>query len=204
MTIKSLTISMLSLTLATLAVGPSTPTYAQGKKSTSNKSMIERGKYLVTVGGCHDCHSPKVFTPKGPIPDEARLLSGHPSDSKLPEIPKGSIAPDQWGALTSNDFTEWAGPWGVSFARNLTPDVATGLGSWTEEIFIKAIRTGKDMGEGRDILPPMPWPNFAQMTDADLKAILSYLKSLKPIENAVPDPISPTGERMPTLTKPGK
>jgi len=108
------------------------------------------------------------------------------------------------GAITTNDLTAWAGPWGVSFARNLTPDIATGIGSWTEAIFIKALRTGKDMGEGRAILPPMPWPGIGQSTDADLKAMFAYLMSLKPIENAVPDPISPAGERVPTMSSPKK
>jgi len=178
----------------------------QGSSSAAEKkqTQVERGKYLVLVGGCNDCHSPKVFTPQGPVPDTTRLLSGHPANSPLPKIPEGTIAPDQWGALTSNDFTAWAGPWGVSFARNLTPDVATGLGSWTPDIFIKAMRTGKDMGEGRAILPPMPWPSFGQMSDADLKAIFAYLKSLPPIANAVPDPISPSGEKMPTMSEPKK
>ena len=181
------------------------PTSAQHKGSDARKkSQVERGKYLVDVGGCNDCHSPKIFTPKGPVPDESKLLSGHPADTKLPQVPQGVIAPDQWGALATNDFTAWTGPWGTSFTRNLTPDVATGLGSWTEDIFIKAIRTGKDMGEGLDILPPMPWPGYKIMTDDDLKAIFAYLKSLKPIENAVPDPISPTGERLTTLKKPTK
>ncbi len=88
----------------------------------------------------------------------------------------------------------------MSFPHNLTPDVETGLGSWTEEMFIKAMRTGKDMGEGRDILPPMPWAHFAEIfTDEDLKAIFAYLGSLKPIDNPVPDPISPTGETLETL-----
>jgi mono/diheme cytochrome c family protein len=163
-----------------------------------NADMIARGKYLVTVGGCNDCHSPKVFTAMGPVPDSTRLLSGHPVTATLAEIPQNVLGPDKWGALTSGQFTAWAGPWGVSFARNLTPDTATGLGSWTPEMFIKAMRTGKSMGEGRDILPPMPWPNFAQMTDQDLRAIFAYLRSLKPIENAVPDPVSPAGERIPT------
>lgn len=168
------------------------------KKGMPKKAMIERGAYLVHAGACNDCHSPKVFTEKGPVPDESRLLSGHPANSKLPEVPQGIIAPDKWGALTTNDLTAWAGPWGVSFTRNLTPDVATGLGSWTEEMFIKAIRNGKDMGEGRDILPPMPWPEYRNMTDDDLKAVFAYLQSIKPVENAVPDPISPTGQPIPT------
>jgi mono/diheme cytochrome c family protein len=160
--------------------------------------LVARGKYLVTIGGCDDCHTPKVFTATGPVPDSTRRLSGHPANSTLPEIPPNVLAPDKWGGLTTNDLTAWAGPWGVSFTRNLTPDTATGLGSWTPEIFIKALRTGKDMGEGRDILPPMPWFNYAQMTDQDLRAMFAYLQSLKPIENAVPDPISPTGHKLPT------
>jgi mono/diheme cytochrome c family protein len=160
--------------------------------------MIARGNYLVTAGHCNDCHSPKVFTAKAPVDDSTRLLSEYPATSTLPEIPKNVIAPHKWGALASNDFTAWAGPWGVSFAHNLTPDTATGLGSWTPEMFIKAMRTGKDMGEGRNIPPPMPWLSLAQMTDRDLKAIFAYLRSLEPIQNAVPNPISPSGEKLPT------
>ena len=166
------------------------------------KAMIEHGKYLVTLGGCDDCHSPKVFGPKGPEFDTKRLLSGHPANSTLPEVPSGALGPDKWGALTSGDFTAWVGPWGTSFTRNLTPDVETGLGSWTDAMFIKTLRTGKHMGEGRDILPPMPWQNFGQLKDSDLKDIFAYLQSLPPISNAVPDPIAPTGERIPTPAKP--
>ena len=193
-------IGVLSMVLLVQSTG-----LAQQKKGDAKmKERIARGKYLVTAMGCSDCHSPKVFGPKGPDIDTTKLLSGHPAGQKLPEVPKGVIAPDQWGALASNDFTAWAGPWGVSFTRNLTPDVATGIGSWNDAIFIKALRTGKHMGEGRDILPPMPWPVYAQLSDKDLKAIFAYLHSLKPIENAVPDPISPTGERLATPVAPTK
>jgi mono/diheme cytochrome c family protein len=187
-------------------VGPGQNTGLAQKKmmNPKMKALVERGKYLVNLGGCNDCHTPKVFGPKGPMFDTTKTLSGHPAEQKLPEIPKGVLAPDQWGALTSNDFTAWTGPWGVSFTRNLTPDVATGIGSWNEAIFVKALRTGKHMGEGRDILPPMPWQNIGQVNDADLKAIFAYLQSLKPIENAVPDPISPTGESVPTPVSPKK
>ena len=162
----------------------------------ADKALVERGRYLVMVAGCNDCHTPKVFTAMGPMPDTTRLLSGHPAGEKLPEIPAGVLAPDKWGAVTNNGLTAWAGPWGVSFTRNLTPDVTTGLGSWTEAMFIKALRTGKDMGEGRAILPPMPWQDFGGMSDHDLKAIFAYLKTLKPISNAVPDPIPPAGKPM--------
>lgn len=176
----------------------------KGADAKKMESMIKRGKYLVTLGGCNHCHSPKVMSPMGPVPDTTRLLSGHPADAPALEVPKGLLAPDKWGALTSNHMTEWAGPWGVSFARNLTPDVATGIGSWTEAIFIKALRTGKDMGKGRNILPPMPWQDIGESPDSDLKAIFAYLKSLKPINNAVPNPISPAGGHMPPMTSPDK
>ncbi len=173
------------------------------QQKSSNKKMIERGKWLVNVGGCHDCHSPKKFGPNGPMIDETKMLSGAPAQNPVPEIPKGVIGmePNKWFGFYSADLTTWVGSWGVSFARNLTPDVATGLGSWTDAMFIKTLRVGKHMGEGRQLLPPMPWENFAKLNDADLKAIFAYLKSLPAIENAVPDPISPTGEKIPTPTK---
>ena len=156
-----------------------------------NNELIKRGEYLVFFGGCNDCHTPKLFTPKGPEPDSNKLLSGHPSTAKLPEVPQGIIGPEQWGALTNNDLTAWVGPWGISFAANLTPDKRTGLGGWTEELFIKTMRTGKHLGDGREILPPMPWYSLAALTDGDLKAIFAYLKSIKPIENEVPQPMVP-------------
>lgn len=159
----------------------------------TSKEQIERGKYLVTLGGCHDCHSPKVFTPEGiPMPDETKLLSGHPAGSKLPEIDKRAYAPGFW-YLMGPDLTSFVGPWGVSYGVNLTPDDQTGIGLWTEEIFIAAIRSGKHMGNGRPILPPMPWPYLAQATDDDLKAVFAYLKSLPPIKNAVPAPVQSPG-----------
>ena len=156
-----------------------------------SEEMVKRGEYLVIMGACHDCHTPKKFGPKGPEPDFSRALSGHPAEDKIAEIPANAIGPNQWGAIANNNFTAWAGPWGVSFARNLTPDQDTGIGTWTEAMFIKAIRTGKHMGEGRDILPPMPWQMYSHGTDEDLKAIFAYLRSIKPIHNAVPDPIEP-------------
>jgi mono/diheme cytochrome c family protein len=158
----------------------------------SGPSLVERGKYLVMAGGCNDCHSPKIMTPQGPVPDTTRLLSGAPSGSKLPPIPEGTLGPDAWGAITTNDMTTWAGPWGVSFAYNLTPDPQTGIGGWPEDLFIKTLRTGQFMGMSRGILPPMPWQDIGRMSDDDLKAIFAYLKSLPPIHNEIPPPIPPT------------
>jgi mono/diheme cytochrome c family protein len=157
----------------------------------TSTAQIRRGQYLVTLSGCYQCHSPKVMTTQGPVPDPSRALSGHPSDSPLPPIPAGLIGPNGWGALTTNDLTAWAGPWGISFAANLTPDGATGLGRWTPEMFVRAMRTGRHMGVGRPILPPMPWQDFARLTDSDLRAIFAYLHSLRPIHNQVPMPVPP-------------
>jgi hypothetical protein len=121
----------------------------------------------------------------------SRALAGHPADEPVPPIPAGLFGPEAWGAVGNNHFTVWAGPWGVSFARNLTPDVATGLGSWTEDMFIQTIRDGKHQGVGRPLLPPMPWPMYREMSDDDLRAMFAYLRSLPPIQNAVPEPLPP-------------
>ena len=162
---------------------------AEQKAAGGNKAMIERGLYLVTLGGCNDCHTPKKMTPHGPAPDETLLLSGHPANEKLPEVPPNILGPDKWGAITNNNLTAWVGPWGISYASNLSPDRETGTGAWNEELFITIMRTGKFMASGRDILPPMPWYDLAKLTDADLKAIFAHLQSLKPVKNQVPAPV---------------
>ena len=157
------------------------------KKVLSEKEMIERGKYLVTAGGCHDCHSPKVFGPQGPKIDETKILSGHPAEMKLAEFDPAILEPGKY-ILFTQDVTAAIGPWGVSFAANLTPDNETGIGTWQPEMFINALRTGKHLGAGRPILPPMPWEMVGKLTDEDLQAMFAYLKSIPPIKNKVPDP----------------
>ena len=149
-------------------------------------SPAERGRYLGTAMGCNDCHTPWKMGPNGPEPDMSRMLSGHPESEKAVKPPK---LDGPWMAATSSTFTAWAGPWGISYTANLTPDQNTGLGIWTEDMFIKAIREGKHMGTSRPILPPMPWPSFKNLSDEDLKAIFAYLKTIPPIVNHVPDPI---------------
>jgi hypothetical protein len=160
-----------------------------------NPAKVKRGEYLVAIGSCNDCHSPKMMTPNGPMPDPKRLMSGHPASSRLPQTPDGIIGPAKWGGVFNNDLTAWTGPWGTSFAANLTPDMETGIGGWTEQTFTQAIRTGKHLGVGRDILPPMPWYNVAQLNDEDLSALFAYLKSLPPIKNVVPKPIPPRASK---------
>jgi mono/diheme cytochrome c family protein len=150
------------------------------------QSPVERGKYIVDAGGCHDCHTPLMMGPNGPEPDMSRALSGHPESLKVTTPPKLE-AP--WMAAGSMTMTAWAGPWGISYTANLTPDQNTGLGIWTEDMFINALRTGKHMGTSRPILPPMPWQVIKNYTDDDLKAIFAYLRSIPPVSNHVPDPI---------------
>src|SRR5215470_10023379 len=183
--------AVLLAALALAGCGNSTePTVAK-----SAQSPVERGKYLVTIGGCNDCHTPKIPGPNGPDFDMSRQLSGNPSSEKLAPVPEGLIAPDKYLTVVNNHLGAWVGPWGVSFAMNLTPDKATGLGSWTEDMFIKALRTGKHQGAGRSILPPMPWNWYRNMTDDDLKAVFAYLQSLPPINNPIPDPLPPDNEK---------
>ncbi|MDZ7289433.1 MAG: diheme cytochrome c-553 [candidate division KSB1 bacterium] len=156
---------------------------------------VARGKYLVTIGGCHDCHTPTLPGPGGmPVPDTTRLLSGHPEDVPYPVWMPVDIQQRNTLAMAGPMLTAWAGPWGVSFAANLTPDNGTGLGAWTEAEFIQAVRTGKHHGHpnGREILPPMPWQNLRDATDEDLEAMWTYLRSIPAIKNRVPFPVPPT------------
>jgi len=174
--------------IAWTSAGSKAARAAAPKPEEAAAARVARGKYLVGAIGCGHCHSPKVMGPNGPVEDHSRLLSGHPEGSALPQAPK----PDgPWIATAAWDLTAWSGPWGVSYAMNLTPDENTGIGSWSEETFVKALRTGKHMGVSRPILPPMPWDSFRNFSDEDLKSMYAYLRSIPPIHNRVPDPIEP-------------
>ena len=154
------------------------------------KTRIDRGAYLVGMMGCNDCHTPWKMGPKGPEPDMSRALTGHPENLKMPPAPQLPEGP--WVAVIGATQTAWSGPWGVSFTANLTPDKETGLGDWTEDMFIKTMRTGLHQGKGRPILPPMPWSMIGKLTDNDLKDVFAYLQSLPPVKNRVPAPVDPT------------
>ena len=175
----------LPLILATALIVPATA-LAQG---TGTSAPMSRGEYLVTVGGCHDCHTPLAMGPNGPAPDMKRALSGHPQDLVVKAPP---VVQEPWMGSYTPTLTGWSGPWGVSFAANLTPDPETGvLRDFTEKQFIQNMRTGRHQGQGRQILPPMPWQNFGQMTDDDLKAVFAYLRQIPAVKNKVPEPIPP-------------
>lgn len=148
-------------------------------------NQVAWGEHIVKTSGCNDCHTPKKMTPQGPIDDTALLLSGHPEKMPPPDVDRIALA--KKGLTVTNTLTVWIGPWGVSYAANLTSD-ATGIGNWQESNFITAIREGKYKGisNSRTLLPPMPWQWYRFMTDDELKAVFSYLKSTKPIKNVVP------------------
>ncbi|MGC3981065.1 MAG: hypothetical protein QM808_07405 [Steroidobacteraceae bacterium] len=155
----------------------------------ASTDAVKHGEYLVTAFGCGDCHTPLKMGANGPEPDMSRKLSGHPANVKMTPVavmPKGN-----WGWLGAATNTAFQGPWGVSYAPNLTPDVETGLGNWSETNFVGALKTGKHVGVSRPILPPMPWQSLSTLTESDLKAMFAYLRSLKPIKNRVPDPTPP-------------
>lgn len=157
---------------------------------TSQIDPVTHGEYLVTVMGCSDCHSPKRMGANGTEVIPELSLSGYPSDRPIAKFDTKMI---QSGfAIFYPDLTASAGPWGISFAANITPD-STGIGTWSEEQFRKALLQGKHKGlDGtRTLLPPMPWQNFSLLKNNDVKSIFTYLKSVTPVKNTVPSPISP-------------
>jgi hypothetical protein len=160
------------------------PRNAQKAEAAAQQARVEHGKYLVTLMGCNDCHTPLKMGANGPEPDMTRMLSGHPSQFKLTSRPK---IDNTWAWAGAGTNTAFYGPWGTTYAANLTPDRNTGLGIWTEDLFIKALRTGKHWGTARPIMPPMPWQGFGKATDEDLKSIYAFLRTIKPIDNQVPE-----------------
>jgi len=135
----------------------------------ADQAEIDRGQYLVQIGGCTDCHTPGHFLGN---PDMARFLGGSDVGFEIPGV-------------------------GIVYGPNLTPDDETGLGSWTADQIVDAIRTGMTP-EGRGLVPVMPWPNLAVLSDEDAFAIAAYLQSLDPVSNDVPGPI-PDGEPAPSF-----
>ena len=158
-------------------------------EAASGEDLIKRGQYLVTIMGCNDCHSPKILTPHGPQIDSAHMLGGHPASVPVPKVEPSAL--QSW-VLFDHSLTTFVGPWGVSFAANISSD-ETGIGNWTDAQFFKAIREGKlkGMDTTRPLLPPMPWNMYRKASDEDLRAIFAYLKSTPPVENRVPAPVSP-------------
>lgn len=170
---------------ATLAFGlMSAGAFAQDRET----SPLRRGAHLVKLGGCADCHTPFKMGANGPEKDLTRGLSGHPEALRLPPPPKlGS----EWNWAGAATMTAFVGPWGMTFATNLTPDRETGIGTWKPSEFTQAMRTGKHLGVGRPILPPMPWQALSELPDRDLRAIYAYLMAQPAVKNKVPDHVPP-------------
>ncbi|RJP77512.1 MAG: diheme cytochrome c-553 [Candidatus Zixiibacteriota bacterium] len=184
----------LLLTAAVVLLGSQLTARSQLTPAQTSPAMplLTGGALLVTYGGCHDCHSPKVMVQGIPLPDSSQMLSGyHGTRADLPQIPKDVFGPQKWAGMTNDHFTAWAGPWGVTFSRNITPDRQTGIGAWTYEMFQTVMRTGKYPTGDRQLLPPMPWYNVATLPEDQLRALYDYLMSIPPVQNAVPNPLTP-------------
>ncbi len=153
-------IAIASALAAVMAIGCAKDP-ATMKAEVTPEEKIARGRVISYTSACHDCHSPGGLYG---APDTTRMLSG----SEL----------------------GWEGPWGVSFPRNLTPDMETGIGSWSEDDIVTAIRTGI-RPDHTPIMPPMPWPMYSHLSDDDAHALAAFLKSLPPIVHKAPDRIPP-------------
>lgn len=172
-------LAILTIALIVRAAG------APGASTGTDAPSVELGEHLVTILACNECHTPWKIGPAGPEQDMTRMLSGHPQDAALPDPPVLPAGP--WVMVGAATNTAFAGPWGVTYAINLTPHETTGIGIWNEQMFVDAIRTGRHMGQSRVIQPPMPWPSYSRMTDHELRSIYAYLRTIPPIENHVPD-----------------
>ncbi len=122
------------------------------------QDKIARGEYLVTIMDCAGCHTPGALRGQ---PDMARQLAGSDVGFQIPGL-------------------------GIFYPPNLTSDRATGLGAWSEADIVKAVRTGA-RPDGRQLVPVMPYHNYARLADADAQALAAYLKQLKPIANKAPE-----------------
>ena len=149
-------------------------------------SQVKWGEHLVKVGGCNDCHTPKKMGANGPELDMSLMLSGHPA-----QMPPADFDPKEAAKknlIVTQTFTSWIGPWGVTYAANLTSD-STGIGNWKEEQFLKCLKEKKWMGldNTRPLMPPMSMMPVTEMSDDELKAIFAYLKTTPAIKNVIPE-----------------
>ncbi len=179
-------VSMLAIYSCNSSTADQKPATEEKAAAAPAVDPVKRGEYLVTIMGCNDCHSPKRMGPNGPELIPELMLSGYPSTLVTPPLAEGATK-NGWVSLWA-DLTTAVGPWGQTYAANITSD-STGIGVWTEDQFKKALKEGKFKGlDGtRPIMPPMPWQNYKNIADEDIKAIFAYLKSTKPVKNVVPE-----------------
>jgi len=189
-TILTITLIAAIITASLVACSDGSATQTEPIAVISNDSLVRRGEYLVNGMGCDDCHTQHIMGPQGPALDIEHRFAGF-----VPGTPVGkadlSVMKEGY-VLFGMSGTVYVGPWGTSYAANISSD-ATGIGNWSEEQFLNAIRNGKSKGinEGRGLMPPMPWEIYRNLSDVDLKSIFAYLKTTKPVENRVPGPKAP-------------
>ncbi len=154
-------------------------------------AQVTRGAELVNEWKCNFCHTPELRGPDGkPMPNPERLLSGHPQDEKIPDVSDMVITSDAFMEFLDNlDNTVWASNDMLVFSANLTPDIETGIGTWTDVQFVGTMKRGMHMGLGRRLLYPMPWQELAELPDSDLISIYAYLRTIDPVSNKVPPPV---------------
>jgi len=190
--INLIILMLISLTIFSTSCSNSQHNKAEEETIVTTKpdDIIKHGEYLVKIMGCNDCHSPKRMGPNGPEIIPELMLSGYPEDRPIINFSDPLIK--EGFALFYPDLTAAVGPWGMSFAANITPD-ESGIGNWTEEQFKKALTQGKYKGldNGRMLLPPMPWFNYTSLSDEDINAVFMYLKSIKAVKNVIPEPVPP-------------
>jgi len=151
-------------------------------------SQVKWGERLVFTGGCNDCHTPKKMGAHGPENDMSLMLSGHPANTPAADFDAKEAA--KKNLIVTSTFTAWTGPWGVTYAANLTSD-STGIGGWKEEQFVKALKEKKWMGldNTRPLMPPMSMMPATEMSDDELKAIFAYLKTTPAVKNVIPEAV---------------
>jgi hypothetical protein len=151
----------------------------------SVKDKVKEGEHLVAILDCEICHSTKRMGPQGPELVPELRFGGHQAGTVLPPYDDKTVKAG-W-ALFAEDFTSFVGPWGHTFAGNISSD-STGIGMWTEDQFKKVLREGKYKGldNTRPILPPMPWQAYKNLTDEEISSIFAYLKTTSPVKNVVP------------------
>lgn len=181
----TIVLAMAALTTTILVFSCKNPSADSGTVTLSQDSLVKKGAYLVSVMGCDDCHSNKVMGAQGPELDMANRFGGHLASAQLGPIDKSQL--DKGWVLFSMAQTATFGPWGISYAANISSS-EHGIGNWTLDQFKLALREGKYKGlkESRPLLPPMPWEGYKNLKDEDIEAIFTYLKSTPPVDNVVP------------------
>lgn len=161
--------------------------YNSSDSDTYDESKISQGKSLVNESRCSFCHTPYVEEGEDEFD---KYLSGHPEDYNFPDLPMVPKGSQQWFEFVENlENTIWLNSNAIVFSANITPDKETGIGTWTEKMFISAIRTGMHPKTKKNLNEPMPWTEYSSLTDDQLASIYAYLRTIKPVRNKVPNPI---------------